>query len=260
MKSRYFIRLSFLGTRYQGWQKQKNGPSVQAALSDALSVVGREMVDVTGAGRTDSGVHAREFYAHFDGRPMCKKERDEMVFHLNGYLPYDIAVQQIIPVVSEAHARFSAVSRTYEYVITTRKNPFLEGLAYFYPGFLDIGKMNKGTDVLKLNDDFTSFSKLPSDAKTNICRITEIYWEQKGDLLVFSITANRFLRNMVRAIVGTLLDLGRGKIEIPDLHEIIRKRDRRTAGYSVPACGLYLTKVIYPGEIFLNDSEPIQMY
>jgi tRNA pseudouridine38-40 synthase len=252
LSNRYFIKLSFLGTNYHGWQKQENANSVQCVLADALSVVLKEKIEVTGAGRTDAGVHAKEFFAHFDTRCLDEKQRMDLVFHLNGYLPYDIAIREIIPVRSGAHSRFSAVSRTYQYILAQKKDPFYDGLAFYYSFPLDIEKMNEGAAILKLNNDFTSFAKVNSDSRTNICMITDIFWKINGDLLVFTITANRFLRNMVRAIVGTLIDLGRNRIQLSDLEEIILSKNRSAAGYSVPACGLYLTSVVYPEDIVLK--------
>lgn len=251
MSGRYFIKLSFLGTNYHGWQKQENANSVQFVLAEALSVMLKEKTEVTGAGRTDAGVHAREFYAHFDTHHLDEKQRRDLVFHLNGYLPYDIAIQEIVPVMNDSHARFSAVSRTYQYILARTKDPFYNGLAYYYSFPLDVEKMNEGAAIIKSYRDFTSFAKLPSETRTNICLITDIYWEKKGDLLVFTITANRFLRNMVRAIVGTLIDLGCNRIQLPDIERIILLKNRGAAGYSVPACGLYLTSVDYPNDIFI---------
>jgi tRNA pseudouridine38-40 synthase len=247
---RYFIKLSFLGTNYHGWQTQENATSVQSVLCDALSVIVRERIEITGAGRTDTGVHAREFYAHFDTHYLDEKQRKELVFHLNGYLPFDIAVQEIIPVKAGSHARFSALSRTYQYIIAQAKDPFLSGFAFYYTVPLDIQKMNDGAAIIKSCMDFTSFTKLPAESKTNICLITDINWEKKGDLLLFNITANRFLRNMVRAIVGTLIDLGRGKSSLNDLVGIIETKNRSAAGASVPANGLYLSSIKYPETVF----------
>jgi tRNA pseudouridine38-40 synthase len=249
---RYFIKFSFLGTNYHGWQKQKNARSVQSVLCDALSVVLKKQITITGAGRTDAGVHAREFYAHFDADCLDKKTRVELVFHLNGYLPFDIAIQEVVPVSKGSHARFSALSRTYQYVIAQTKDPFLNGFAFFYSFPLDVQKMNEGAAIIKSCRDFTSFTKLPSETKNNICLITEISWEKKGDLLLFNIEANRFLRNMVRAIVGTLIDVGRDKNDLNELREIIETRNRSAAGASVPACGLYLTSIVYPDGTLLT--------
>jgi tRNA pseudouridine38-40 synthase len=251
LPNRYFIKLSFLGTNYHGWQKQENANSVQSVVCDALSVILKERIAITGAGRTDTGVHAREFYAHFDTNWLDEKQRKELVFHLNGYLPCDIAIQEIVPVTNGSHARFSAVSRTYQYIMTRSKDPFLNGLAFYYSVPLDIQKMTEGAAIIKSCMDFTSFAKLPAETKTNICLITDIIWEKKGEILLFTITANRFLRNMVRAIVGTLIDLGRGKNDLNGLKEIIETKNRSAAGMSVPGCGLYLTSIQYPEKTFI---------
>jgi tRNA pseudouridine38-40 synthase len=255
---RYFIRLSFNGESFRGWQSQHNAPSVQSAVREALTVVLREPVEVTGAGRTDSGVHARIFFAHFDLlHELSYSGRKELVFHLNGYLPDAISIQDVLPVKKDAHARFSATARTYQYFITRRKDPFQKAFTWYYPGNLDVGLMNQGAAIIRKNLDFTSFAKLPQETKTNICQVACAGWEAKDDLLVFTITADRFLRNMVRSVVGTLTELGRGKISLQDLEATILARDRRAAGYSVPASGLFLTSIEYPDDIFLNPAEDI---
>jgi len=256
---RYFLRLSFNGESFHGWQSQHNAPSIQSALRDALTVVLREPVEVTGAGRTDAGVHAREFFAHFDlPAELSVSERKELIFHLNGYLPDAISIQAILPVKGDAHSRFSARSRTYQYLIIRKKNPFRHAYSWYYPGKLNIGLMNHGAEILKNNLDFTSFAKLPMETKTNICHVESAKWEEKQDLLVFTITADRFLRNMVRAVVGTLVELGRGKISMEDLDRIILSKDRSAAGYSVPAGGLFLVHISYPEEIFLESVDDPQ--
>ena len=195
LKTRYFLRLSFNGASFHGWQSQHNAPSIQSTLRDALTVVLREPVEVTGAGRTDAGVHAHEFFAHFDHQvELSISERNELVYHLNGYLPEAISIQEIMPVREDAHARFSARSRTYQYFITRKKDPFQPDLSWHYPGKLDIALMNRGAEILKSNLDFTSFAKLPKETKTNICHVEYAKWEEQEDLLVFTITADRFLR------------------------------------------------------------------
>lgn len=218
-----------------------------------MIVILREPVEITGAGRTDAGVHALEFYAHFDlERELSQIERKELVYHLNGYLPDAISVSEIISVKKNAHSRFSASSRTYQYIITRKKDPFRQAFSLYYPGRLNSDLMNRGAEVIKNNLNFTSFAKLPKETKTNICHVEYAKWEEQDDLLVFTITADRFLRNMVRAIVGTLIELGRGKINLEDIDKIILSRDRGAAGYSVPANGLFLVSVNYPEEIFLK--------
>jgi tRNA pseudouridine38-40 synthase len=242
---RYFIQLSFQGTRYHGWQIQPNGISVQEVLGKSLSLMLREKTEVTGAGRTDAGVHSTFFVAHFDSADYSLDNPDFM-YHLNRFLPEDLAVQRIWKVVPDAHARFSAVSRTYIYIISRLKDPFLTGTSYYYPGELDIEKMNQACRLLSGTHDFTSFSRLHTDVKTNICTVKKAVWDEKDNKLLFTITADRFLRNMVRAITGTLIDIGRGKITIDDFQKIIEKKDRRLAGASVPAHGLFLVNIGYP--------------
>ena len=249
---RFFIHLAFDGTAYHGWQMQPNGASVQQAVTEALSLVLRHPVTITGAGRTDTGVHARQFYAHFDFMKVFSNEEcNKLVFNLNALLPQDIAVNEIFPVSAESHARFSAISRTYEYLICQRKNPFLVNRTWFNSQQLDFDLMNKGVAILLEYNDFACFSKSNTQVKTYKCCITHAGWERNGQLLSFTISADRFLRNMVRAIVGTLTELGRGRINLDDIRKIIESGDRRLAGMSVPAAGLYLVKIDYPDSIFL---------
>lgn len=245
---RYFIYLSYDGARYHGWQIQPNGISVQEVLNKALSTLLREPIEVTGAGRTDAGVNASLMVAHFD----CQQTTDngQLTYRLNKLLPPDIVIHKIQQVKDDAHARFSATSRTYHYYITTEKSPF-EPYAYRFPQPLDFDKMNEAAQTLFDYIDFTSFSKLHTDVKTNNCRIITARWEQLSPIKwQFTITADRFLRNMVRAIVGTLLDVGRGVLTIEQFREIIEKKDRCSAGTSVPGNALFLADVTYPEEIF----------
>ncbi|MBR1520889.1 MAG: tRNA pseudouridine(38-40) synthase TruA [Bacteroidaceae bacterium] len=244
---RYFIYLSYDGARYHGWQIQPNGISVQEVLSKAFSTLLRKPIEVTGAGRTDAGVNASLMVAHFD----TTQEVDEnLAYKLNKFLPYDIAIHKIIPVKPDAHARFSATSRTYHYYIITEKSPF-EPYAYRFPQPLDFDRMNEAAATLFDYIDFTSFSKLHTDVKTNNCRITHAEWSQVSPIKwQFTITADRFLRNMVRAIVGTLLDVGRGVLTIEQFREIIEKKDRCSAGTSVPGNALFLADVTYPEDVF----------
>ena len=247
---RYFIYLSYNGKSYCGWQIQPNGIAVQEKLEESLSIVLQEKILITGAGRTDSGVHAKLMVAHFD----CEKNFDciSLCKNLNGFLPSDIAVSKIIEVIPEAHARFDAISRTYKYYITTKKNPFYEDFAYRIPSVLNFDVMNEAAETLLKYEDFTSFSKLHSDTKTNNCKVMYAKWEQKNDSLwVFTIQANRFLRNMVRATVGTLLQVGRGKITVEGFREIIETKNRNIAGTSVPAHALFLVDIEYPSSLFL---------
>ena len=248
---RFFVTLSYNGKNYVGWQIQPNGMSVQQKLQEAISTILRGEVDIVGAGRTDSGVHARNMVAHFDWEsdPFDKKE---LVQKLNNFLPRDISILNIKEVKSDAHARFSAISRTYSYYITSSKDPFLHELThriFFDP---DIEKMNALGEILKEYDDFTSFSKLHTDVKTNICKVEFAKWEQVGDHYVFTIKADRFLRNMVRAIVGTLLEAGRGRLDERGLRRIINAKNRQVAGDSVPGHALYLEEIIYPDDILIT--------
>lgn len=244
------MSLAYHGKNYVGWQIQPNGTSVQEVLQNALSTILRTTVEVTGAGRTDAGVHAAKMFAHFDlAEPIM--DRRELARRLNNFLPKDISIHEITPVKPDAHARFSAVSRTYGYYLTTEKDPFLHEIkcrVYFEP---DIQKMNDLCHILTEYSDFTSFSKLHTDVKTNICRISEAYWMKSGNDYIFTITADRFLRNMVRAIVGTLLEAGRGRLDEQGFRQIIEQHDRQKAGDSAPGQGLFLKDVQYPDDIWL---------
>jgi tRNA pseudouridine38-40 synthase len=249
---RYFIHLAYAGTAYHGWQIQPNGVSVQQVLSEAASIALRENILVQGAGRTDTGVHATQFFAHFDSpKSFDKEELAKLCFSLNGLLPDDIAVYEIMRVHHDAHARFSATSRTYEYLITRRRDPFLINRAWYYKKVPHLHLLNAGAAIISSYDDFGCFSKSNTDVKTFRCRISLAHWEQQEHLLRFTITADRFLRNMVRAITGTLIDFGLGRISESELHQIIQSGDRRNAGMSVPAEGLYLSRITYPENIFI---------
>lgn len=244
---RYFIYLSYDGARYHGWQIQPNGSSVQEVLGKALSTLLHESIEVTGAGRTDAGVNASLMVAHFDTEHTAD---NQLAYRLNKFLPQDIAIHKIVPVKPEAHARFSATSRTYHYYVITAKSPF-EPYAYRFPQPLDFDKMNEAAKALFDYIDFTSFSKLHTDVKTNNCRIMAAQWEQVSPIKwKFTITADRFLRNMVRAIVGTLLDVGRGVLTLEQFREIIEKKDRCSAGMSVPGNALFLADITYPEDLF----------
>lgn len=244
---RYFIELSYEGTSFVGWQRQPKGESVQACLEDALCILFRESIAVVGAGRTDAGVHARQLFAHVD---LPVKLPEDLIFRLNKLLPKSIAVLAFFPVLQESHARFDAISRSYTYIITTKKNPFLEKRAYQFTKNLNIDLMNEAAAILLTHKDFKCFSKSKTDVKTYICNVLKANWERKEHKLIFSIQANRFLRNMVRAVVGTLIEVGLEKVRIDDFKNILASRDRSQAGYSVPAHGLYLINVSYPKHIF----------
>ena len=305
---RYFLRLSFNGKNYNGWQVQDNAPTVQKALNEALSIILKQEITTTGCGRTDTGVHASEFYAHFDlnetialsSQPPASDKfpvfsfqlptsnclttydlRLTTIYKLNGILPIDIAIHNIFPVKDDAHSRFSAILRTYKYNINQAKDPFNHETCYHVSSKLDVPLMNEAAKILMEYSDFSSFAKLHSYTKTNNCKISHADWtinnsplerlpsregsgvcNSRGVLpdsqlptpnsqLVFTITSDRFLRNMVRAIVGTLLDIGKGKISLKEFREIIESKNRSDAGYSVPAHALFLTKVDYPEDIFI---------
>ncbi len=247
---RYFIRFSYNGKRYHGWQNQPNAITVQQVLEEALARLLRSYVSLMGAGRTDAGVHARMMYAHFEFSII--EDKTDLVYRLNALLPDDIAVQEIFEVTTEAHARFDAVARTYEYWITQEKNPFYTDAAYYVRYPLDVFKMNEAAQLLLNYSDFECFSKSKTDVHTYLCDINTAVWTKKDDLLIFKITANRFLRNMVRAIVGTLLEVGMAKTSLHDVKAIINSKDRSKAGTSVPAKGLYLTEICYPNSISKN--------
>ena len=240
---RYFIQFAYNGTHYHGWQFQPNAPSVQETLNKALSVLLHAPINAMGAGRTDAGVHAEEMYAHFDFETSI--DVSTLVHKLNSYLPKDIAVFDIILVHDDAHCRFDATKRTYEYHINTVKNPFMEELSWYFNRNLDVDLMNKAAKILLNHTNFQCFSKVNTDVNTFDCTIFEAYWEIKNNNLVFTISANRFLRNMVRAIVGTLINIGLHKITLTDFENIIISKSREKAGFSVPAHGLYLTKIDY---------------
>jgi tRNA pseudouridine38-40 synthase len=248
---RYFIRLSFDGTGFHGWQAQRNAVSIQKIMADAISMMLRENVSLTGCGRTDAGVHAREYFAHMDlSQEMNIASCEKLAFKLNSYLGDEIAIQSIFPVRPDAHARFSALKRTYKYFISRVKDPFLRKYSHYIYGPVDIVQMNKGAQLIMQFSDFTSFSKVDTESRTRICHVSEAIWKNEGELLVFTISADRFLRNMVRAIVGTLLDLGAGKMNMRDLKLVIEAKNRSDAGESVPACGLFLEHVEYAEDIF----------
>ncbi len=239
---RYRIDLSYDGTSYHGWQLQPNAKSVQQTLEDALSMVLREKITLTGCGRTDTGVHAEYYVAHFD----VNDEIDNATLNrMNGILPDDIAIFSISQVADDFHARFGAKKRSYKYVISKRKNPFLKTYSWYVRYPLDVEKMQEAANHLFEYTDFTSFSKLHTDVKTNNCKIFRADFECTDDLIVFRISADRFLRNMVRAIVGTLVDVGKNKISVDEFCQIIERKDRCEAGQSVPAAGLFLTEVEY---------------
>lgn len=240
---RYFIHFAYNGTHYHGWQIQPNASSIQETLNKGLSVLLNSTISIMGAGRTDTGVHAEEMYGHFDFENAI--DIPNLVHKLNSYLPKDIAVFNLIPVHDDAHCRFDAKRRTYEYHINTVKNPFLQQLSWYFNQKLDIELMNEAAKILLRHTDFQCFSKVHTDVNTFDCTIFEAYWKTEKNKLIFTISANRFLRNMVRSIVGTLVNIGLHKITLADFENIIASKSREKAGFSVPAHGLYLTVIDY---------------
>lgn len=243
---RFFIELSYKGTNYHGWQEQPNANTVQAEINRALSTILNTNIEVIGAGRTDTGVHANQMFAHFD----CDIDFDiqNLMFKLNSFLASDIAIKDIFKVKEDANCRFDALSRTYQYHIIQKKDPFNK-TAYFLQNDLDIKAMNEACKYIIGKQDFTSFSKVNTQTFTNNCDVMFAKWELVNNKIIFTIKADRFLRNMVRAIVGTLLDVGFGKIIAADLAKIIAAKDRSKSGVSVPAHALFLTEVKYPNKI-----------
>ena len=240
---RYFIEFSYNGKNYFGYQIQPNEISIQEEMEKALSTILREEIKTTGAGRTDTGVHAKKIFAHFD---TSKEIDDNLCYKLNAFLPNDIAVQRIFQVKDDMHARFDATFRTYEYYISTKKNPFVQESSWqIWRRNIDINKMNEACKILFEYEDFSSFAKVGSDNKTNICKIYKAEWEQIGDEMKFTISADRFLRNMVRSIVGTMIEIGSGKYPVEELRRIIEDKNRNSAGTSAPAQGLFLVDVGY---------------
>ena len=247
---RYFLHLAYDGTAYHGWQIQPNAITIQQVIEESLSLLLNEKIQVTGAGRTDTGVHARCYYAHFDSVHYFDEESlKHLVYRCNRILPKDIVVYSAFRVAESAHARFSAFSRTYRYYIARSKNPFYNLYSLQFTGNLDINIMNKAADKLMTYNDFSCFSKSGTDTSTNICSISESYFIEQDQLLIYHVKANRFLRNMVRAIVGTLLETGKGKLNLNEMDQILKSGNRSEAGESVPAKGLFLEDVSYPADI-----------
>lgn len=247
---RYFFEIAYHGKNYAGWQSQANAVGVQSVVEDVLRKIFRQEVKIVGSGRTDTGVHCEQQFFHVD----IAKEVDEtpLIQRLNSFLPKDISIRSIRKVKPDASARYNAVERTYRYRMTFKKNPFLEGLAWHYFKDVDIQTMNEAAASLVGEHDFECFSKVKTDVNHFICAVKKAEWRKEGDLLEFTITANRFLRGMVRSIVGTLLDVGTGKTSMKEFQLIIHSKDRRKAGANVPPYGLYLTKVKYPPHVFVR--------
>ncbi len=249
---RYFIKLAYKGTNYHGWQAQPNAITVQELLGKSFSTIFRNPFEIVGAGRTDAGVHADEFYAHVNIEN--EFNANEIIYKMNALLPNDIVVYDIFKTTENAHARFDALSRSYEYRIFLGKNPFLNETAWqFITTKLNVERMNEAAKILETHTNFKSFSRSNSDVRTYNCNIMHAKWKQTNQLLVFHITADRFLRNMVRAVVGTLIEIGKGKMNLEEFKQIIESENRCNAGPSAPAQGLFLTQVTYPKTIFINE-------
>ena len=244
---RYFIEIAYNGKNYHGWQLQPDAITVQEVLEKTMTTILRQEIKVVGAGRTDAGVHAKQLFAHFDFDEI--ESLSELQFKLNSLLPKDISVQQKFHVKEDAHARFDALEREYEYKVTLKKNPFHEDFAYLIHHIPNIDLMNKAASDLLNYKNFQCFSRSNTDVKTYNCTIEKAFWKEENSQLIFTISADRFLRNMVRAIVGTLLDVGFEKTSLEEFHEIIKSKNRSKAGTSAPAKGLYLTKVVYSENI-----------
>ncbi|MBN1951973.1 MAG: tRNA pseudouridine(38-40) synthase TruA [Bacteroidales bacterium] len=246
MEHRYFIVMQFNGTRYCGWQVQPNSPTIQNELNKKLGLILQQTIATTGAGRTDTGVHASCFIAHFDSTTDLTSTLPAITRKLDQFLSPDIHVSRIVPMHQDAHARYDAISRTYKYYISQKKEVFKTDFTWQVGHKLDLELMNQGAEIIRNTEDFTSFSKLHTDVKSNVCHIKSASWSKTEDQLVFTITADRFLRNMVRAIVGTLVYLGRNKLTVNDLDSIIASKNRSQAGESAPARGLFLDHIAYP--------------
>ncbi|MEO8471290.1 MAG: tRNA pseudouridine(38-40) synthase TruA [Chryseolinea sp.] len=250
---RYFFEIAYYGKNYAGWQNQANAVGIQSVIENALTQIFRQAVKIVGSGRTDTGVHCEQQFFHCDlEKPF---DPEQLVIRLNSFLPKDIVVKNIRRVKPEANARFDAIDRTYRYSITRKKNPFLEGLAWHFFRPLNVATMNKAAAYLIGEHDFECFSKVHTDVNHFLCTVKKAHWKEEGEILEFTITANRFLRGMVRSIVGTLIDVGSEKTSMKELQGILQSRDRKNAGQNVPPQGLYLAKIKYPTSIFVKDQE-----
>jgi len=249
---RYFFEISYNGAGYAGWQSQPNATGIQAVVEECLSLLLRQKTEITASGRTDAGVHCEQQFFHADIAEAI--ERTDLIHKMNSFLPHDIAILDIRSVKPDAHARYDATERSYVYRITRRKDPFTVGHAWYFFKPLNVSLMNEAAALLPGIQDFQCFSKVKTDVNNFICDIKRASWQETGDRLEFHITANRFLRGMVRAIVGTLIDVGQGKTSIEKFREILSTRDRREAGANVPPEGLFLKQVTYPADIFLEEN------
>lgn len=243
---RYFVELAYAGTRFHGWQVQENAPSVQANLNAALKTLLRRDIETIGCGRTDAGVHAAQFFAHFDAAEAIDDTK-QFVHQLNALTDQDIAIYRVFEVTETAHARFDASKRSYGYYISSGKNPFLRNYCWQRELQLDVAKMNRAAELFLTHTDYASFCKAGGQQKTTLCSVTEAYWEERGELLIYRVSANRFLRGMVRAMVGTLIDVGLNRTSLTEFESILLAGDRTLSGQSVVANGLFLEEIVYPG-------------
>ena len=244
---RYLFEVAYFGENYSGWQRQPNATGIQEKLEDAISTILRKKHKIVGSGRTDTGVHAIQQFFHID----LKKEPENLDVKLNAFLPQDIAIKSIREIKSDAHARFSAESRSYEYWVNQHKDPFSTGRSYYFSKELNVDRMNEAASAMIGERNFKTFSKVKTDVKIYVCDLKAAFWHEEKNHLIFYVTANRFLRGMVRAMVGTLLLLGEEKLSVAEFEEILKTKNRKKAGQNVPAQGLYLTKVQYPEDIFI---------
>ncbi|NLJ07707.1 MAG: tRNA pseudouridine(38-40) synthase TruA [Sphingobacteriales bacterium] len=252
MKNRYFLEIAYLGSHFHGWQIQPGSISVQQVMNEHISLMLGEKINCMGCGRTDAGVHARKFFLHFD---TSHSLTSDFRHKLNSFLPLDILVRKMYACPQKIHARWDALSRTYEYLICKGKNPFYIDLALFSYEKFDTDLMNKASAMILKNEDFTTFSKAHGSQKNQLCRVTEAYWTETDEFYIFRITANRFVRSMVRLLAGTLLDVGRQKITPSEFEERMLACDRSKAGKSLPACGLYLINIEYPENFLIEMAE-----
>jgi tRNA pseudouridine38-40 synthase len=249
MMQRYFLEVLYQGTHYSGFQVQENAPTVQAAVEKAFGILEKKSIQLTGSSRTDSGVHALQNFFHFDvDAPL----HPQFLYKINAILPADITVKNIYKVAPQAHCRFDATHRTYQYHIYQKKNPFLADRAYFFPYTIDVARMQEAAALLKTYTDFTSFSKRNTQVKTFLCKVEESEWKRQGSQLIYRVKANRFLRGMVRGLTGTLLQVGRGKLSLDDFRKIIEAKNCREADFAVPGHGLFLIEVSYPENTLLT--------
>jgi len=244
---RYFLEVSYKGTSYSGFQSQKNANTIQAEVEKAFKILLKEEIQLTGSSRTDTGVHALQNYFHFDTKSELSSQ---LLYNLNALLPGDIAVRNLYKVRDEAHCRFDAITREYKYYVYQKKNPFLEGKAYYYPYTLDVELMQKAATIIKAYSDFTSFSKRNTQVKSFTCDIQESHWIIEGECFIYQVKANRFLRGMVRALVATMLKVGRNKTNPDNFRTIIESKDCTLADFSAPPEGLFLVQVAFPNNYF----------